>query len=166
MEWPLGQCFSFNSDDLCRTSSHIWGRWYLPMFLFRDGSLTLMSRASLIALVRFWSSLPHYSEVVDVDLMTWDIAMIINWGRGLLVFFEPLFKGYCRLSNVLFLTPIFIAFISIYDSTFVGNRILALWSHKEAFDGLSSFEVNLYPTFLAWFLDPLTKPLMIWNHHV
>ena len=43
---------------LCKTSSHMCGRWYLPIFLLRDGSLTLMNRASLIALVRFWSSLP------------------------------------------------------------------------------------------------------------
>ena len=55
-KWPLGQCCNFNSDVLCRTSCHTWGKWYLPMFLFRDGSLTLMNRASLIALVRFWSS--------------------------------------------------------------------------------------------------------------
>ena len=26
MEWPLGQCFNFNSVVLCRTSSHMWGR--------------------------------------------------------------------------------------------------------------------------------------------
>ena len=30
----------------------------MPTFLLRDGSLTLISIASLIALVRFWSSLP------------------------------------------------------------------------------------------------------------
>ena len=49
---------SFSSEVLCRTSSHIWGRWYLPMFLFRDGLFTLMYNASLIHLQRFWSSLP------------------------------------------------------------------------------------------------------------
>ena len=39
-----------------RTSSHICGRWYLPTFLFRDGSFVLMYMASFIALLRFWSS--------------------------------------------------------------------------------------------------------------
>ena len=92
--------------------------------------------------------------------------MVINWGRGLLVFFEPLCKGSYRLSNVLFLAPIFIAFVSIHDSTFVGYRILVLCSHLEPFDGLSSFEVNLHPKFLARFLDPVTKPLMIWDYYV
>ena len=38
MLWPLGQCFNFNADVVFKTSSHMWDRWYLPMFLFRDGS--------------------------------------------------------------------------------------------------------------------------------
>ena len=54
----IGQSFSCNLDVLYNTSSHMCGWWYLPIFLLRDGSLTLMNRASLIALVRFWSFLP------------------------------------------------------------------------------------------------------------
>ena len=50
--------FSLNSEVLNRTSSHICGRWNLPIFLLRDGLLTLINNASLIALLRFWSSLP------------------------------------------------------------------------------------------------------------
>ena len=50
--------FSLSSEMLARTSSHKCGRWYLPTFLFRDGSLTLMYIASLIALIWFKSSLP------------------------------------------------------------------------------------------------------------
>ena len=38
---------------LCRTSSQICGRRYLPMFLLRDGSLTLMYRASLMVIYRY-----------------------------------------------------------------------------------------------------------------
>ena len=34
--------FILCSGQLKRTSSHMWGRWYLPIFLFRDGLLTLM----------------------------------------------------------------------------------------------------------------------------
>ena len=37
--------FSFSSEVLNRTSSQTCGRWYLPTFLFRDGSLTLNYRA-------------------------------------------------------------------------------------------------------------------------
>ena len=43
--------FSFSSKVLNRTSSQICGRWYLPTFLLRDGSLTLMHRASFIVLI-------------------------------------------------------------------------------------------------------------------
>ena len=50
--------FIFSSEMLNRTSSHMCGRWYLPMFLFRDGFLTPMYIASFMALMRFWSSLP------------------------------------------------------------------------------------------------------------
>ena len=50
--------FNFSSGLLHRTSSHMWGRWYLPMFLFRDGLLTLIYKASFMVLMRFWSSLP------------------------------------------------------------------------------------------------------------
>ena len=50
--------FSLSSGVLSRTSSLMCGRWYLPMFLLRDGLLTLVNIASFIHLLRFWSSLP------------------------------------------------------------------------------------------------------------
>ena len=34
--------FSLSSNEFTSTSSHMCGSWYMPMFLFRDGSLTLM----------------------------------------------------------------------------------------------------------------------------
>ena len=50
--------FNFSSEVLNRTSSQTCGRWYLPTFLLRDGSLTLMYRTSFIVLIWFKSSLP------------------------------------------------------------------------------------------------------------
>ena len=53
MLWPAGRCylpgifFNFSSEMLNRTSSQMCGRWYLPVFLFRDGSLC--ARAQLIS---------------------------------------------------------------------------------------------------------------------
>ena len=47
MEWPLYYVI-FSSGMSNRTSSHICGRWYLPKFLLRDGSLALMYIASYI----------------------------------------------------------------------------------------------------------------------
>ena len=67
--------FNFSSLLLIRTSSHKWGRWYLPMFLFRDGLLTLTNIDSFIILERFCSSLPTMlkfsSEVVWPVTLLW-----------------------------------------------------------------------------------------------
>ena len=136
------------------------------MFLFGDGSLTLMNRASLIALVRFWSCSSHYSKIVDVDIVTCGVTVVKYRGRGLLMFLEPFCKISGRFSNVFFITPIFTVFISIYDSTFVCDRILVLGSHKEASDGLSSFKEHLNPKFVVCPLYSLTKSLMVWDYHV
>ena len=43
MELPqVSIYFKFSSEMLTRTSPHICGRWYLPIFLLRDGLLALM----------------------------------------------------------------------------------------------------------------------------
>ena len=82
------------------------GRWYLPIFLLRDGSLTLMNRASLIALVRFWSSLPIMLKLLMSAL--WPEMLQWSWmGEG--DFWCSLFKehqkspspihDYCNISG-------------------------------------------------------------------
>ena len=67
--------FNFSSLLLITTSSHICGRWYLPMCLFRDGLLTLINIGSLISLARFCSSLSTMlkfsSEVVWPVVLLW-----------------------------------------------------------------------------------------------
>ena len=66
MELPqVSIYFKFSFEMLSRTSSQICGRWYLPIFLFRDGLLTLMYKASLMSLMRFWSSL-HNMEKLSI----------------------------------------------------------------------------------------------------
>ena len=43
MEWPLSAIYvNCSSVMLTRTSYHICGRWYLPMFLFTDGLFLLI----------------------------------------------------------------------------------------------------------------------------
>ena len=73
---------SFSSEMLNRTSSQICGRWYLPMFLLRDGSLTLIYRASLMVLVRFWSSLPTMSNF-NTNFVTSGVIVVKYGGWGL-----------------------------------------------------------------------------------
>ena len=67
--------FNLSSLLLIRTISHKWGRWYLPMFLFRDGPLALINIDSFISLERFCSSLPTMlkfsSEVVLPVVLLW-----------------------------------------------------------------------------------------------
>ena len=74
--------FKFSSEMLSRTSSQICGRWYLPIFLLRDGLFTLMYRASVMVLKRFWSSPPQYGKIVNCDIMTRDVKMVMYgvWG--------------------------------------------------------------------------------------
>ena len=59
------------------------GRWYLPMFLLRDGLLTLMYKASLMVLMRFWSSLPTIVlEIIKIKIfLRPEEAMFGNWQR-------------------------------------------------------------------------------------
>ena len=63
--------------------------------------------------------------------------MVMNGKEGLLMFFEPFCKGSCRFSYIFFLTPIFTTFESVYDPTFVGDRIFVLGGHEQVFYGLT-----------------------------
>ena len=104
---------------LIRTSSHICGRWYLPMFLFRDGLFLLIYRASLIALFRFWSSLPTILKLSMVTEWPEMLRVVIYGGWRFQVFFKPHCKGSCWLPNVFFITFYPVTLISVDDSTFV-----------------------------------------------
>ena len=84
--------FSLSSGVMSRTSSHMCGKWYLPMFLLRDGLLTLMNNASFIHLFRFLVFPPYYVEIFYGDIVTSGVKMVIYRGGCLEVFFEPLSK--------------------------------------------------------------------------
>ena len=66
--------FCLSSVMLFRTSSHMWGSWYLPMFLFRDGLLILMYIASFISLMKLWSSLPTILKLSSA--MVWPAILL------------------------------------------------------------------------------------------
>ena len=61
----------------CSTSSQICGSWYLPRFLFRDGSLTLMNMASFMVLVKLWDSLSMMEKLSS--FMGWPV---VHWWDG------------------------------------------------------------------------------------
>ena len=96
MELPLISIyFNLSSEMLSRTSFQTCSRWYLPMFLFRDGLFTLTYRASFMSLVKFLSSLPNMEKIVNSDRVTRDVDMVMYRGRALEMFFKPLFKISC-----------------------------------------------------------------------
>ena len=64
---------SFNSVIVKSILSHICGRLYFPMFLFRVGLLTLMNMASLMVLAILLSSLPKILKLSIVVL--WPLAV-------------------------------------------------------------------------------------------
>ena len=78
---------NLNSGDLTNTSSHICGSWYLSMFLFNDGTFTLISIASLMVLAILWSSLPTI-----LHLMTSDVVMVMGQWWSLHALSEPFCK--------------------------------------------------------------------------
>ena len=85
--------FNFSSEVLNRTSSQTCGRWYLPTFLLRDGSLTPMYRPSFIVLIWFKSSLPNNVEAVNGNIVTSDVTVVIYGRGGFQMFLEPFTKG-------------------------------------------------------------------------
>ena len=82
------------------------------------------------------------------------------------MFFEPLCKCSHWFSNILFITPHAVIFVSVYESTLFKDRIFVLWSHKEVLDGKSSFKMHLYHIFTTCFLNAFTQPLVVWYHQI
>ena len=73
--------FSFSSGIVNNILSHMCGRLYFPMFLFRVGLLTLINMASWMVLAILFSSLPMILKLsIDVlwPLMFW----WLNIGEG------------------------------------------------------------------------------------
>ena len=92
-----------SSDDLTNTSSHKCGSWYLPIFLLRDGSLSLISISSLMDLAILWSPLPtmlKFSMERSWPVVLWWSRM----GEGALVFYEPFCKSSTSFPNIIFFT--------------------------------------------------------------
>ena len=150
---------------MSRTSSQICGRWYLPIFLFRDGLFTLMYRASLMSLIRFGPLSPVW-KIVNSNRVTRDVNMVMYRGRHLEMFFKPLFKISCSLTYVFMTTIHPVTFISVYDPTSFKDWIFILRAHKKVVDGMTSFQMYFNPIFFESSLEALTQPLVVRNHNM
>ena len=149
-----------------RTWSHMWARWYLPIFQFRDVLLTLMYIDSFISLMSFWSSLPTILKFSQCSSMTCGVEMVIYWGRGLKVFFKPLSKCSCRLSYVFFFTFQPVPFVSVYDATLLSFMVFVFGCHQEVFGTPAPFKVYLYAMFPTYIFYAFTEAFCIWYHYI
>ena len=115
--------FTYASILMSSPTSHpICASWYLPIFLFRDWSLTLMRMASLRDQAMFWSSV-HSTNIVNRCVMTSGVVMVMDGWMGLHVFFEPFCKCSAWLSYIFFLTVHPATFLSIHHPTFLKGGI-------------------------------------------
>ena len=154
-----------NFSVLNRTSSQICGNWYLPMFLFRDGSFPQEYNSFCCSSEILWFS-THSGKIVHTSMMACGFWMFINRGRGLKVFFKLYPKSSCRLPNILLITLYPVTLILIYYFFFLYDYILIFVGHKGGFDGIATFEVYMYPMFTADDLKELTRPFCKRHYHV
>ena len=75
---------------------------------------------------------PHYTEIFHGNIVTSGIIVVMDGGRCLEVFFEPLSKCSRGLCNVFLITLHPITFVSLYDSTF-------FWMYLDLLEPLGGF---------------------------
>ena len=151
---------SWSSGDLTNTSSQICGIWYLPIFLFRDGSLTLIRIASLMVLAMLWSSLPTMLKLSRDT--SWPV--MLKWscmGDGSLI---------CSLNlsaNVLPESPIYSTLQSTLPHLYQVNiplfcsmLSLSLWCNKTSLIVLPPLKYISMPCFLQMFLQLSINPFI------
>ena len=132
--------------------------WNLLMFLLRDGSLTLMYKASLIILGNIVCLLMHYWENVHADAMTWGIHLVIDGGSwGVSLKLSP---------KVLANSPMYSSFHSMGTPkpvdypTCLSDLIHILEGDQEVADGADPLKVYLESCIATYILKAFTKPLV------
>ena len=98
--------------------------------------------------------------------MTRDVDMVMYRGRGLKMFFEPIFKISGWLSYIFMITVNPATFESVYDPTSFKDWVFILGGHQEVFDGMTSFQMHFNAIFLTSSLVALAQPLMLRYHYV
>ena len=122
------------AGDLTSTSSQICGSWYLLIFLFRDGLLTLIRIGSLIDPTILWSFLPTMLKLSMER--SWPVVLQWSWmGEGTLhVFSEPFCKSSAWFPYVLFFTVHPTTLVSVNHPTFLKDGVSALRVYQEVLD--------------------------------
>ena len=137
MELPqVSIYFKFSSEMLSRISSQMCGRWYLPIFLLRDGLFTFMYRASFMVLKRFWSSLPSMEK----------LSIVTSWPEMLR--WSCMGNGALRCS--FYLSSKFLADSPIYSSS------------QSTLSHLYLYMTPLLWRSGSWSLGAIRRSLMVW----
>ena len=105
---------------------------------------------------------PYNADIVNGGVMTCDVLVVMYWGGDLQMFLKPLTKSSWRLPYVLIITVHPLAFESVDDATLHCDVIFIFRSHQEAFDGIASSVMHLYPMFAAYVLHTFTQTSYIW----
>ena len=155
---------SLSACDLANSSSHICGSWYLPIFLFRDGPLTLIRIASLMDLTMVLSA--NNAEIFNEKVMTNGVVVVMDGWVGPCVFSEPFYKSSAWLLYVFFFTVHPTTLESVNQPTFVEDGVSVLGVYQEVLDGAVSFEMHFNTMFPADVLTALTHSFNIGHHHV
>ena len=159
--------FSFSSGIVNSILSHICGRLYFPMFLFRVGLLTLMNMASLMVLAILFSSLPRILKL-SIDVI-WPLA-VWWWKIGercLHMLLESLSQGFSQtLPHILHHSQAHHSSKQVDNTTLVSHLILIFWWHEYVLQCSVSFEINSYAIFSANVFHTLTNSWCVRNDDV
>ena len=105
---------------------------------------------------------PHNAEIFNGGIMTCDVLVVIYWGVAFRCSLNLSPKVLGWLPYVFIITVHPLAFESVNDATFHCDVIFIFGSHQEAFDGIASFVVHLYPMLAAYVLHAHTQTSLIW----
>ena len=95
---------------------------------------------------------PQY-RIIHPAMMTCDVGMVIDGGRSLEMFLQPFSNSPCRFPYVLLITLPPVTLTSVYYTTLLCDVILILRGHLEAFNGITSLEMDLDPHFATNVLE-------------
>ena len=145
----VGCYLSFSCGDLTSTSSHMCGSWYLLMFLFRDGSLTLINIASLMALAKFWSSLQTMLKLCPETVHD-------QWCCALWTFLQI----FCLIPQCTPLHSPPCQTCICRSHHFSADDVPIFGVYQEIPDGIASSELHFNPMFSADVLAAFTQALI------
>ena len=104
---------------------------------------------------------PNNVEVVNGNIATSDVTVVIYGRGGFQMFLEPFTKSAWGLSNIFLITIHPVTLVSVDDSTLLLDWIFVFGSHQKVLDCGASFEEHLYPKLSANVLDALTQSTVI-----